>query len=130
MTTASTTQKYREFFKAHPTIDSQLPIGFADKDLEWSSLVCSCGKCGQEIPGELVRGTVTSLIPSVITINAIGCCTRCLLLIPFDYRFRNDGSMEWQHEGRWVRTYGQRIPWWTRLIERLKLLKPLWQNLL
>ena len=55
MTASITTQKYREFFKTHSTIASQMPCGFADKELEWSSLVCSCGKCGQEIPTELER---------------------------------------------------------------------------
>lgn len=126
---SSATLRAREFFNSTPTISSQMPFGFADKSLEWSSLVCSCNRCGHDIPDNLVRGTVTTLIPSVITISAIGCCTHCLLLIPFDYRFRDTGAMEWQHEGRWVRTYGTKISCWTRLIERLKRLKPLWENL-
>lgn len=126
---ANKTLKYRDLFNSNPTIASQMPFGFADKELEWHSLVCSCGRCGQDIPDEMVRGTISSVIPSVITINAIGYCAHCRLLISFDYRFRNDGAMEWQRNGRWVRSYGEKIPWWTRQIERLKLLKPLWQHL-
>lgn len=125
---ANQTLKYLDFYNSHPTIASQMPFGFIEKELEWHSLVCSCGRCGQDIPGEMVRGTISSVIPSVITVNAIGYCVHCLLLISFDYRFRNDGAMEWQRNGRWVRSYGKKISWWTRLIERLKLLKPLWQH--
>lgn len=117
------TQKMMDLFETSPTIASQMPIVFPAKELEWSELTCTCNKCDQDIPDDMVRGSVSSLIPSVISMSAIGYCPYCNLLVQFDYRFRDNGSIEWQHEGQWVRSFGRKTPLWTRLTEGVKRLK-------
>lgn len=122
------TEKYRVFFRSNPTIASQLPIGFPGKKLSWHGMTVSCGTCDRELPESYTRGTVTSLIPSVITVECISICKDCLKLIHGIYRFRSDGTLEYtDRAGRWVKTRGRRIRWYSPLIERLK---PLWENLI
>ena len=123
------TVKYREFFKAHPTIASQLPIGFPEQKISWHDMTFGCGTCGRDLPDHYVRGTVTSLIPGVITVEAVACCKHCMHLFHFLHRFRSDGSIEFVRNGEWVKSYGRQDTWWTRLVDRVKQLKPLWENL-
>lgn len=125
------TKYCRAFFIANRSIASQLPIGFPVHSLSWHVLTVSCGICHRDLPDHHTRGTITSLIPSVITIESVSLCSDCRALIHGIYRFRSDGSVEYTNQhGQWVRSQGRRITWWTRLVDRLKQLKPLWENLL
>lgn len=124
------TQRYLEFWQNNLPIAGQMPIVFRAEKVEWHSLTCSCNRCEQDLPDEYVRGTVTSLIPSVVTVHAIGWCKRCNLLIPYNYRFRSTGAVEWEQNGRWVRSYGEPATWWGKLITRMRPLRMLWENLL
>jgi hypothetical protein len=98
-------QEFRNLFRRTPQLSSQLPIRFSDK-LHWDKITINCSKCGQDLPDHAVHANVSSLIPAVITVEGVGICRDCLLLVPVFFRFRNDGSMEFIHHGRWVKTYG------------------------
>lgn len=119
----------RKLYRDNPTIASQLPIGFPDQDTSWHDMTISCGSCGRDLPDNCTHGTVSQMIPSVITIEAVSCCTSCMHLLHGIYRFRSDGSMEFTKNGRWMKTYGVPTSWWSRLVDRVKQLKPLWENL-
>lgn len=125
------TKYCRTFFIANRSIASQLPIGFPVHNVSWHELTVSCGICHRDLPDNNTRGTVTSLIPNVITVESVSLCKDCLSLIHGIYRFRSDGSVEYTNQhGQWVRSQGRRVTWWTRLVERIKQLKPLWENLI
>lgn len=124
------TQQALDFWLNHEPVVWQMPVVFRANAVSWHSLTCSCSRCDQDIPDEDVRGTLTNVISSVVTMRAIGWCRQCNLLVPFDFRFRDTGAIEWQQDGQWVRTYGKRVTWWDRLMDRLKPLKMLWENLL
>jgi len=113
------TEQLRQAFVSSRSISCQMPIMFPP-DLSWQSITCQCGKCGEDIPDNCLRGTLTSLIETVITMNAVAHCRKCLLLHHVTYRFRSDGAVEFiDKEGRWVRTYGQSDNWHEPMIERL-----------
>lgn len=120
----------RKLYRDNPTIASQLPIGFPAQKVSWHDMAVSCGNCGRALPNGHTHGTVSQMIPSVITVEAVSFCTDCMLLIHGIYRFRSDGSMEFTKDGKWMKTYGVPTSWWPRLVARLKLLKPLWENFL
>lgn len=122
---------YRELWRNSAPIASLLPITFEGSDVRWESCTVTCSICDIDIPAELTRGTLTTVIPSVVTVETIAICPACRRLIPGQpIRFRSDGAVEWVQSGSWVRSYGRRITWWTRLVDRVKQLRPLWENLL
>ena len=125
------TIKYRDFWRNNPSIASQLPIEFTAEKISWHRITITCGICHKDIVENHTHGTVTSLIPGVITVEAVSCCVDCLKLYHNIFRFRSDGAIEWVNdEGKWCHTYGKTITWWSKLIDRLKRLKPLWENLI
>ena len=120
----------RTFFKANKAIAEQMPIVFPN-NLSWHKLTVTCGICHRDLPDNHVRGTITSLIPSVMTLETVSLCKDCLKLIHGIYRFRSDGSVEYTNQdGLWVKAQSRHDTWWSRLVDRVKQLKPLWENLI
>lgn len=108
------TEKFRRLWKKSPSIESQLPISFG-KELTWHKIDFICNICGEELKPQTVHGTITSLIPSVQTLEAIGICRNCKLLIPFSFRFRDDGAIEYMQDGTWVRNFGRPNTKWDNI---------------
>lgn len=65
---------------------------------------------------EDVHAHVTSLIPSVVSVEGAGLCRKCVSLIAFCIRFRDDGSAEFSKGVKWFKTYGEP----TALIPKLR----------
>lgn len=113
----SSIEDLRKLFLNSQTIESQLPIGFPEKDVVWHAVSIDCDKCKSPIPEKYIRGKVTQLIPTVISIDGVSFCEKCLLLHHFQWRFRDDGSMEFtDHDGRWCRTYGEKVGMLERIL--------------
>lgn len=111
------TEKLRELFRTSPVMASPLPIKF--ETVSWHTITVGCERCKQDIPREMFRGTVSSLIPSVVTLEGVALCKKCLLLHHVLYRFRSDGSIEYVKDGQWVRNYGKKSTCITRMLERI-----------
>lgn len=111
-------EQLRTLFKESQILSSQLPIKVSS--VTWEKITVGCERCKQDIPDNMLRGSITSLIPSVVTVEGVALCKDCLLMHYVKYRFRSDGSMEYVKDGVWVRNYGQKESLFTRFIEVLK----------
>lgn len=118
--TSRRVEKLREVYRTSRTIISQLPIKF-DTNLSWHTLTITCEKCRRDVPDSQVHGTVTSLIPSVITVEGVAFCEKCLLLHQVMYRFRADGSVELVNKsGQWVTIQSKDNTRWDHLFDTIK----------
>src|ERR1039457_1189823 len=113
------TQKLREMFNASKSIAPQLPIMFSN-NISWLSITIGCSRCKEDIPDDHVRGPVTSLIHSVVTVEGVAFCRKCLLLHHVLHRFRADGSVEFIRDGKWVRTNCREEGWAKRLVNKAR----------
>ncbi len=113
------TEKLRKMFNTSQPIGTQMPIVFSN-NLSWHSLTIGCSRCKEDIPDEYLRGSVTSLIPSVVTVEGVAFCRKCLLLHHVLHRFRADGSVEFIRGGKWVRTCCQDDGWAKRLVNKAR----------
>ncbi|WP_224962617.1 hypothetical protein [Geomonas subterranea] len=107
------TEKLRTLWRTTPAISQNFPIKLGESHFEEFRITCN--SCGCDIPDEHVHGRVSSVIPSVVSIEAVGLCQPCLLLIPLNIRLRSDGSAEFVQHGQWVKSFG--VP--TALLPRL-----------
>lgn len=117
--TVKNIENLRYLFKTSPVLSSQLPIKF-ESAVSWHSLTISCERCKQDIPDEMVRGTLSSLIPTVVTIEGVAFCRNCLLLHRVQYRFRADGAIEYIVNGKWVKNYGEKSAWFPKVMEKIQ----------
>ncbi len=100
-------ERDRELFAMGPMSDL-LPIKFESNGYKLVSMEGSCAKCGQSIKPHLMRGQVTSIIPSVKRMEAVGSCMECRIYSRFDYRFSHDGSCSSMKAGGWRRIEPER----------------------
>lgn len=92
----------KALFADNPTVCSQLPVTLPDGVI-MQEFATHCAGCSREIPGEMLRGTVTDAF-GIVAIDAIGLCRPCRLSTRFRARFRKDGTWETVNEnGEWVR---------------------------
>lgn len=108
------TQRLRTLWRSTSVLSLQLPIKLGESEFETFAITCK--RCGCDIPDERVHGRISSLIPSVVSIEAVGLCKPCLLLIPLNVRLREDGAVEFVQEGRWVRSYGAPTAFFPRMV--------------
>jgi len=106
-----------------PSIASQMPVKFENGNV-WHTFEGCCASCGREIPGDMVRGTVTRQLTSCFTIEAVGVCITCRVGTPFLVRMHDNGSITTLIGGAWRRLEGKRpglFPWlggfWRRLMK-------------
>lgn len=113
-----------------PTIASQLPVKAGRIDL--TVFHGSCARCKQTIPEDKLTGTVRSPIDTVTVVEAVGICEPCRLLTPFLMRFRHNGFVEYQQDGKWVRAkFGAPSFWsksWEALCLFLGFIPPSWKR--
>ncbi len=115
------TEQLRKMFLDSKPVSESMPITFKEESRQWVTINCSCGKCGKEIPENMVRGNTASLIPSVVTLECVAFCKECLLLIHHTYRFREDGSVEFVNDdGVWVRSFGKEVNWKSKITGFIK----------
>lgn len=86
---------------AMPSIASRMPIVFANTS-RWTEFVCSCSGCGNELPPDVVRGSITRPLETVAVVEAIGVCIGCRLCTRFLYRLHADMYISGPRNGRWV----------------------------
>jgi hypothetical protein len=79
---------------------SQMPITFANGTV-WEELTGLCIQCGDEIPNDAVRGSITVQSPQMVFVEAIGACHDCKLLSGFFYRLYDNKSLSGPKEGKW-----------------------------
>ncbi len=106
---------------AMPSIASQFPVIF-ENGACWTELACACNICHKDIPPDLLRGTISRPVPSVVVVEAVGVCPDCRIATPFLYRMHDDmritgpGKGQWQtwrpklslqdRLGRWLQSFG------------------------
>jgi len=100
-----------------PKFSESLPITLGENT--WEEIVITCRKCGRVLPDEDVRANVSSLIPSVVSVEGVGACRSCKILIPVTIRFRIDGNTEYTQGGRWVKSLGVPIAFLPRISARI-----------
>lgn len=86
---------------AMPTIESQLPVFFAN-GRRWTRLNFHCRGCATTLRNEVVRGSVKRPLEGVAVVEAVGVCTACRLCTRFLYRLHNDMRVTGVCDGRWV----------------------------
>lgn len=85
-----------------PSIASQLPVVF-ENNVRFDRIDAKCVGCGEAIPAEHLRGTITRPFPSVAIMDAIGYCESCNLLSPVHYRLHSDSRLSGRaKDGRWA----------------------------
>lgn len=77
------------------TIAEQLPITFPDNPgFSLDQLSYKCPKCGDKLTGDMLVGTVTRVLDSVVAIEGTADCHKCQESAPFNLRVRSEGVME------------------------------------
>ena len=83
-------------FKALPALRDSFPLVFAD-GARWEALTGFCGRCSRPIEADNLKGSAharwSKLGPFVYDVRAMGYCSECQLLTPFNYRMHQDMSM-------------------------------------
>lgn len=96
-----------EKFESMPTIQSQMPMPLNEGG-KLSNVGYSCPQCLAAIKPEHLKGIVTPL-EQVTKMEGIALCLDCRVLIPVDYRFREDAwgvkAEYFDKEGKWKSEY-------------------------
>ena len=98
--TTPITARDRELL-AMPTIESQLPVVFAN-GRRWTGMSFHCRGCATTLHNEVVRGSITRPFDGVAVVEAVGVCSGCRLCTRFLYRLHNDMRITGPCDGRWV----------------------------
>jgi len=119
METPTTTDEFRTL----PTIASQLPLIFSDRD-RWNTFTGHCNKCGTSLNDEAVRGHVTRPFGATFILDAWGLCP-CGTITPFHYRLPPSMTMVGRSpkNGAWAIWAPQdsKGPWWRRVLNFIGL---------
>lgn len=119
MDTKPITPRERELLEM-PSIASQMPVAF-DSGRKWTEFKGECHFCKQEIPDELLRGSITRPLPSVAVVEAAGVCPQCRIATIYLYRLHEDMRITGPREDGW-KTWRPEPTWWERLRNFLSLL--------
>lgn len=110
---------------AMESIERHLPIRVGKRI--WSNFGFHCSVCRSPIPSRQVHGQVTSPVPDVAVMEALGTCQQCQIGTPFYYRFNADGTVtkpeDFRRIGAWqpwlLKPELKREPSWGELANRL-----------
>jgi hypothetical protein len=93
-------------FHALPALSASFPLIFTN-GARWDELVGHCGRCYRRIEADNLKGSASAwwskLGPFVYDVRALGYCSECHLLTPFNYRMHHDMSMTGLRDGEWCR---------------------------
>lgn len=87
-----------------PSISSQMPITF-DNGSQLAAFAGECPFCNEDIRADLLLGVITRPMPSVATIEAVGICYQCEVVVPYLYRVYDDLRITGPRKDGWKTWY-------------------------
>lgn len=72
-----------------PSIASQMPVRMAN-GATWEALRGECKVCQRTIRDVRLTGRITQVVPTAITIDAVGVCDHCRIATRYHYRLHDD----------------------------------------